>query len=649
MTLLSSYDFGIDSTKMLDVYNKAITEYESAMLEITVNEATIETVFLKIDSLTNKVNNIVRPLCYLQSVSNNKDIRDTSSQIEEEFNIKLNNLFMNKDLYKKCLDAIDTKNNKKIKFDYEIERVINKMLVNFKNNGVGLDEYKSIEFQKCQTRIDKLQMDYNLNIKDTVKNIIFNKDQLQGMPQDFLDKTLIQNDKYIINVQNISLYSSILEYCSVRSTREACYKLYSSGIEQNYDILIELIEHKNKIAKILQYPSWVDYKTSVQMIKCNDNVVKLLQEIETCMYPLLVKNMDNITKRAIKDNLNTFEQFDVLYYKNLYIKEKYNLNTDEIRKYYPQKIVQQKILDFFSHTFDIKFERVEVDPTKIWSNDDGIYIYNLYNDNTPLGTIYMDLYPRENKYNHFCVDDLINKNETTLPLATITMNLSKPSNGEGYFYHTEIISSFIHELGHAIHHICGQSKYNINSGLSSIEMDFIETPSQMLEQFGRSFSFIKYLAPDMPDETINKLINIDVEFEPFIWYKSVCFAQIDNILHSNRSWTRDQIKQLTDKYMTKSRDGISVPSYANTITTFGHIASNEYSGQYYSYLLSQVVCSNFYSKFKQITGVNEELKQVGINYKNIVLNTGGIKSGLDIIEEYMGCSYNVKQYIDSFN
>jgi Zn-dependent oligopeptidase len=265
------------------------------------------------------------------------------------------------------------------------------------------------------------------------------------------------------------------------------------------------------------------------------------------------------------------------------------------------------------------------------------YIYDLADEiNLLRGTILLDTEPRPGKFTHAMCTGLIARTIheiDAIPLAAVVMNT-------GDNLTLVELKTIIHELGHAFHHILGsdEHKYGLHSGLNGITFDFVEAPSQILENWISNPKFLQSISNKAISLTdAKKIINSSMHFSAMQWLKQLTLTKIDSFMHGTKSHNYSTISKEYDRICINT--GIPF-HHSDQLTFFNHVS--EYGGKYYTYLLSCIISCDFYKKFSDNP---KKQKAIGKFYRKMVLEPGGTQNSMVIIKNFLGRKYNTKAFL----
>ena len=259
-------------------------------------------------------------------------------------------------------------------------------------------------------------------------------------------------------------------------------------MKENIPLLKEVVSLRSQIASLLGYKSWAEVKLETKMAKTPETVINFLSRLDQGLYPKLKSELDMIQakKREMENNPKVnLALWDVAFYFDKIAKEKYQLDSEEVKKYFPLDESIKGMFNVYQSIFGIKFH--EITPPYKWVDDIQLYVVVDEKSQKPLGMFYLDLFPRKGKYTHFAMFPIIGGGKTSdgvyhRPTVALVCNFPKPgADSPSLLPHSDLETLF-HEFGHAMHAILSTANRPSFAG-TSVPRDFVEAPSQMFENW----------------------------------------------------------------------------------------------------------------------------------------------------------------------
>ena len=595
----------------------------------------------------NYIHNI---LTFLQYVSEKKSIREESRKYE----LKLKKFFMkfyeSNENYKLFLIL------KKIKIDEDdsngLAKLIKKILRSFEDNGVHLELRKKIVYDKIIKKLILLENNFSKNIANGIKKIKYTLNELEGIDKNILNGRKFKNNYYIFDTTYPD-EQMILKNCIIENSRKKMfYAFHSVGGVKNLENLKNIINYRFQISKIFGFKNTVDYYLSYNRLASIKKINLLLKNI----IPILKKKADSEYNLLLNfSGKKELYDYDIPYYISKYKKKYMNLDNELIKTYFPSNYTIPKILEIYGKLFNIKFEIDINSNLGNWNKDVFLYkISDLSNKDDVKGYIYFDLYPRDGKYTHAATFDLQstykNKNGArVIPITAIVCNFTLPNDNEKFsLLSFNEVTTFCHELGHGLHNILSNVKYELLAGITN-EKDFVEMPSQFFENWCWKKDFLKYISSNyktgkkLQTKIIDSITKNKYAFHGIHLLIQILYLKYDFEIHQKGIVNN---KFLKDKWFIISNEILPYKSSINTypMSRFDHL--NGYECGYYSYLWSLIYSYDAFSLFEKNCLFN---KKLGVKFRKNILEAGSILEGEKILENFLGRKTNDKAFLNTLN
>ena len=599
----------------------------------------------------------------LKIIYNNK--RRINSLDEENLNTEtINNLindfesfiYTNTQLYE-LISSIKVFNSK------EDEVVQKHHMRKFLENGMLIsNEADKTRVKEIKQQLAKLISEYESNlVKDTdaFNYNIIDDSKLVEFPDTL--KEIARNCSkekgyetgYCFTLQFPS-YRAIMTYCNDREIRKMFYMKYGSKCYKtehcNINNMHKILELRKEKAKLLGFKSYNEYVLSNRMAKNENNINEFQNRIRDKVinkakeeYKLLLDfaNEYEITSKGDKaEKINQLENWDFSYYFEKLKKKLFNVDNEELRKYFPLKDVFNILFNLLEELYSIT---ITPDPNiKLYHKD--LFIFNIKQNNNIIGYLYFDLYPRKEKTIGGWVYSLKPKVINKLPIVGIIANGQRPPNCETindlltntYLTPYEAETIF-HECGHASHIFLSETSYKSITGINVL-WDFVETPSQLMENFIYLQEILdKLKLPQNIKETILKSKNFFIATSTL---RQINYSVVDLKIHGNEFNSDCDIEKFENEHMVNiipRSNGLCV------CVAFSHLfnATYDYSCGYYSYMWSEVIALDGFEEFKK----EENRKEAAKRYKEWILSKGGSDDPEVLFEKFKGRKFNEEAFL----
>ncbi|KAJ1815086.1 metalloendopeptidase, partial [Coemansia sp. RSA 2598] len=556
--------------------------------------------------------------------------------------------FTREDLFK-VMSAVHENKAEMEKLCDEDKRLVIKVIDGFLNNGLALPKEEKEKLKKMRKDLSDMEINFAQNISADKSKILFTREELAGLPESFFeDRELEVVDgvkKYVVTTKYPDLLP-VMGYAKCEETRQRLSILNNTRCPENVEILQKAVCMRREAAKLLGYKNHAELALKNKMAKTPENVMQFENDLLaklTVIAKQEIKEFERLKKQDKEAAGKKYEglfSWDFSYYNNKLKEEKYSIDNEEIKQYFSLEKVVPGILKIYEDMLSLHF--VKVDNPPVWHPDVEMYEAWEADKQTFVGHFYLDMYPRDDKYSHAAMFPLRNgaikpDGSFEYPSAALVTNFPKPTSTTPALLTHDDFETLMHELGHVFHHICSHTRWAEFFG-TSVQRDFVEAPSQMLENWAWEPSVLQRMAVHyktgevMPESLMNNLIAARYVNSGISNLNQVFYGLYDMKIHMSE---KDDIN--VSELYNKLRSEISFFKSGMTktwgVATFGHIMGGYVAG-YYGYLWSKVFSADmFEARFKKEGLFNE---QTGIDYRKEVLLPGGSRDAEISLEKFLG-------------
>eukprot|EP00123_Amoebidium_parasiticum_P012833 comp21605_c0_seq2/m.30267 comp21605_c0_seq2/g.30267 ORF comp21605_c0_seq2/g.30267 comp21605_c0_seq2/m.30267 type:complete len:661 (-) comp21605_c0_seq2:522-2504(-) len=576
-----------------------------------------------------------------QFVSTDKGVRDASMEADKALSAFSAEWDAREDIYK-IVKAFSEAHGP---MEGEAGRFIERTLRDFRRSGLHLDKETREKVKELKVKMNNLTVDFDKNVNEENTKLLFTAEELDGMPKDFIAglDTDAETGKYVLTLK-YPHYIPLMKKCAVPETRRKMEYAYNTRcIGPNTAIVEELGEIRHTVAQLLGYPTHAAFIAEARMAKTPEAIQNFLDDMKVKVKPLSARDMAEfleLKKKECETRGIPFDGqinlWDAMYYVEKLEEEKYKVDHEHIKEYFPMDVVTNGLLHIYQVLLGLTFEQV-ADP-HTWHDDVTLYSVKDTASGQLLGYFYLDLYPREAKYSHAACFGLqpgclLPDGSRQVTVAACVCNFTKPHHDVPSLLQHSEVETFFHEFGHVMHQICSQANYAMFAG-TQVERDFVEAPSQMLENWVWEEEPLRWLSGHyktkelLPNDLIEKLVASRKASAGYLTMRQLFLATIDQTIYRQpRTDTRALVESLA-----KDMDFPYTPG-TNMVAAFGHVARG-YDGQYYGYMWSEVFSFDmFETRFKREGILNPS---VGMDYRTQILQPGGSQDASDMLLKFLG-------------
>ena len=572
------------------------------------------------------------PLTLMGYVYPDPAIATEGSACEEKARIFVVSVFTRRDLYDTVKTAIPR--------TPEESRLLSETLRQFKKNGLTLPDDRLAVVRSLKEQLTKLEVDFTANLNNDTSSVDFSAADLDGVPKEAL-ATFVRTESGLFRVTTkYPDYIPVMQNAKNPVTRKRLYTAFvNRQAEANTRLLTAAIEVRRQCAKELGYASWADYRLDGRMAKSTTTVLAFLDGLKV---PLKEKIRHDLTtlltlKKEREPGADRVEPWDLAYLTEQERKRKFALDDEEIRKYFPFERVVLGIFDCFGSLFGIRFAGVT--DAEVWAP--GVKLCRVINaaDDRTLAYIYFDMFPRDGKYGHMMMVPLVSGRtkgqDYTVPVTAIVGNFRAPARNIPSLLTHDDVEGLFHEFGHALHGSLSRAPFASLSG-SSVEWDFVETPSQALENWAWEPAVLdaisgNYADPKekLPAALRDRIIAARDLGAGLKYTRMLVISTEDMAFH-----TADGPVDVTAIANRTCRDlmGIQPLEGGHEPATIGHFMGG-YDAGYYSYLWAEVYALNVFARFKKDDLFNAA---TGAAYRHWILEQGNMQDGTVLLKGFLG-------------
>jgi thimet oligopeptidase len=580
----------------------------------------------------------------MEVVHPDKALREAAEKITQKVSSFGTALSLNRGIYD-ALAALDLK-GENAETRYYVERTLR----DFRLAGVDKDEATRARITALRKELVLIGQEFDKNIRSDVRKVTANDvKELEGLPADYISRHKPDANGVITLTTDYPDALPIFTYAKDEGLRKRMYIAYNNrAYPQNIDVLNRLVSRRHELANLLGYTTWADYITANKMVGNAKNASDFIDKIVAASESKAKREYQAMLKRKQQDvpSAQVINAWEKSYWSELLRRSEYNFDSQQVRPYFSYTNVKNGVLDLSSRLFGVTFKQVQNAP--VWHTD--VECWEMFENGKLIGRFYLDMHPRADKFKHaaeFVVRTGVLGRQ--IPEATLVCNLpGGEANDPGLMEHDDVIT-FFHEFGHLIHELlAGRQRWIGISGIST-EQDFVEAPSQMLEEWTWDpktlATFAKHYKTGEPiPADLVKQMKRAREFGKALGVRrQMIYAKLSLSIYDRdpkQVNTDPMVKQLTEKY-----EPFPFVEDTHFQTAFGHL--DGYSAVYYTYMWSLVIAKDLFSQFDKTNLLTPG--EAALRYRTKILARGGSAPAKVLVEDFMGRPIDFKAYEEWLN
>ncbi|WP_239058267.1 M3 family metallopeptidase [Bacteroides sp. 214] len=634
---------------------EGIKQQEAEIKAITSNSEapTFENTILALENsgdLLSRVSNVFHNILSSETTNEMQALAKELSPILSKHG---NNITLNEKLFEKVKAVYEKKES--LGLNAEQDRLLTSSYESFVRNGANLQDEQKEKYRELSEKLSMLSLqfgDYNLEENNNYKLVLTNKEDLDGLPEGAIEaaketaKEKGVEEGWVVTLDAPS-YIPFMRYAKNRDLRKELYMAYNTKCTHqnttNTEGIVEnLVNYRMELAQLLGYTDYADFVLTKQMAENSQNVYNLLDQLLKAYTPTAKQEVENVRKLAQQLEGKDFElmPWDWNFYANKLMEKDFNFNEEVLRPYFELSRVKEGVFGLATKLYGITFKK----NTDIQVYHEDVDAYEIFDkDGKYLAVLYTDFHPRAGKrsgawmsaYKEQWIDQ--ETGENSRPHITLVMNFTKPTADKPALLTFDEVDTFLHEFGHGLHGIFANSNYESQSG-TNVYRDFVELPSQLMENFGTEPEFLNTFAKHyqtgetIPVELIQKLKESENFNVAYLCLRQLSFGYLDMAWHTLKTPFKGDVKAFEKAAWASTQ---LLPTLEETCMSvqFSHIFAGGYASGYYGYKWAEVLDADAFSLFKQEGIFNEKVAQ---SFRDNILSKGDTEAPMTLYKRFRG-------------
>ena len=577
----------------------------------------------------------------LNSVAADKAVRDQAQAEAQRVSMAGSALSLNRAVYD-ALSAIDLTGA-----SAATKHFVDRTLLGYRLAGVDKDQATRDHLQALHEKATRLSLEFGRNIQEGGKTIEATEAELEGLPPDYLARHPVNAEGRVTLTTDQPDMQPVMTFAGNAALRERMFLAYNTrAYPANQQILLDLLATRQEIATVLGFRSWADLATADQMMGSAANVRTFLAKLNAASLDGANREHELILEFARTRNpgLKAIDITSRAYWYEQFRRSAFDFDSQSVRPYFPYARVEAGVLETAAQLFKIEFRHSNA---AAWHPD--VSVFDVFDGGQRVGRFYLDMHPREGKDKWFSAAPIVTGvRGRALPEAALICNFPHgDANDPGLLQYSDVVT-FFHEFGHLMHAILGgHTEWAGLSGFAT-EGDFIEVPSQMLEEFFRDEKLLQAFAKHyetgevLPAEIIRKM-KLAGAFGRADWVRAqLYYTTLSLDLHDQDPAGLNL--DATTKRLYQSLQPWTWMDGNRMYASFGHLTG--YSSNYYTYAFDKVIALDFFGQFDPADLLGCD---AGSRYRKTVLEQGGSKPGRVMVRDFLGRDEEFSAFSDWLN
>jgi oligopeptidase A len=529
---------------------------------------------------------------------------------------------------------------------------------NFVLSGAELEGAAKERFAKIQERQAELAQKFSENALDSTDAFAYyaKAEELDGVPADVVQTALEQakaegKDGYKLTLK-MPCYLPVMQFATRSALREVLYRAYTTRASDqapaefskfdNSAVIKEILALRLEESKLLGYANFGEVSVVAKMAKSPDEVISFLRDLAARARPFAEKDVADLRAFAAANlDLEDPQPWDFAFIAEKLKEERYAFSEQEVKQYFTAPKVLAGLFKIIETLFEVA---IRADTAPVWKP--GVQFFRIERAGQLVGQFYLDQPARTGKRGGAWMDDVRARwlrpdtGALQTPVAHLVCNFADGVGGKPALLSHDDVTTLFHEFGHGLHHMLTQINERDVSGISGVEWDAVELPSQFMENFCWEWDVLKHMTAhvdsgeSLPRALFDKMLAAKNFQAGMQTLRQVEFSLFDMLLHTSHNPGGDVMDLLNE--VRKEVAVVKPPAYSRTAHTFSHIFAGGYAAGYYSYKWAEVLSADAYAAFEEALEKGVPQIEIGRKYREAILEAGGSRPAMASFKAFRG-------------
>ena len=637
-SLLHAWEGGDDPSSLERWVHAHLRRADAAIARVVAVKGahTIANTLRPYDDAVNQLTLASNQASVLYGVGATRELRDKAQALTQEANAASTALSLNQPVYR-ALAALPAP------ADAATRHYLERTLLEYRLAGVDRDDATRAKVKALQDKITELGLAFERAVHDDVRTVVAGTGQLDGLPPDYLAAHPADADGHVKITTDPPDAWPAEKFASDAQLRHDLFLAAESvAYPANGETLRALLTARAELAQLLGYATWADFAMADQMMGSPARLREYLQKIDDATREPAAREAAALLAfaREREPSLTQISDADVGYWQEQYRRAKYSFDSQSVRPYFPYAAVERGVIGTAARLFHLDIRPVS--GVRTWHPS--VTTYDVYDGAFRLGRIYLDMHPRAGKDKWFSTAPLtLGVRGRQLPEGALVCNFPGGAAGDpGLMQYGDVVI-FLHEFGHLMHHVIGGQNPYAGQAAFNVEGDFVEAPSQMLEEFFHDYGVLASFAHHyqsgavLPRELYERMSRADTYGRASGQQRQLMYTAVSLDFHTLPPATLD-FDAVYRRNFERFRTEAFVPG-AHMWASFTHL--NGYSSNYYTYVLDKVIALDFFAQFDPHDLLGGS---AGPRYRRAVLAPGATQPAAQLIRDFLGREPNLDAY-----